>query len=391
MKTANPWTRRVVYVTSVDLVDNPRAHAIQMMKNGRAWHRLADDFELIANLSWDHWCRLSETSLAHYYGLTAPVPVTAYPLQHWEGSANPFLATLYYRLTAWRCRRRGVTLAYCRSYEAAHWLTRQGIPTIMESHGLPQNQQHRQNLPTLCQRASFAALVTITPPLESLFRQQGVAAEKILVLPDGVDLERFTAPMAQPLAKQWAGVSPERPLAVYTGHLYAGRGIEEILHAAARLEQVQFLLVGGLPNDVAQWQQRIDRQRLDNVRLTGHVTNGLLPRYLWAADVLLMPYSTRCPTVDWMSPMKMFEYMAAGRPILASDLPAVRLVLQHGHNGWLVPPDHGDGLARGIAELLAQPERGQRLARQARQDVVPYDWEQRVLKIIDFLPHRPTP
>jgi len=114
-----------------------------------------------------------------------------------------------------------------------------------------------------------------------------------------------------------------------------------------------------------------------------------VPRHLWAGDLLLMPYSTACPTAAWMSPLKMFEYMAAGRPILASDLPAIRAILEPGRTAHLVPPDSGPALAQGVRELLADPVRAANLAAAARAEAVRYSWDQRVADIMAFVRGRP--
>jgi glycosyltransferase involved in cell wall biosynthesis len=231
---------------------------------------------------------------------------------------------------------------------------------------------------------SCLGVVTITPQLAERYQSLGVPAEKIVVAPDGVDLAAFARPLERAEARRRLGLDPARPLAVYAGHLYDGRGVEHILAAAAALPGVDFLLVGGHPPDVARWRERASAAGLGNLILTGFVANGLVPAHLWAGDVLLMPYGTSCPTAEWMSPLKMFEYMAAGRPIVASDLAALRNVLAHGVNAWLAPPDSPQGIIEAVRTLLAQPELAARLAAQARTDVERYSWDNRVARLMEF-------
>ena len=102
-----------------------------------------------------------------------------------------------------------------------------------------------------------------------------------------------------------------------------------------------------------------------------------------------MPYSRRTVapggvTTDWMSPLKMFEYMAAARPIVASDLPALREVLRDRENAVLVEPDNAAALADGLRCLLGDASLAHRLATQARRDVEAYTWENRARIILDF-------
>jgi glycosyltransferase involved in cell wall biosynthesis len=85
------------------------------------------------------------------------------------------------------------------------------------------------------------------------------------------------------------------------------------------------------------------------------------------------------------SPLKLFEYMASGKPIVASDLPAIREVLSHNTNSILVPPDNPEALAGGVRYILENPAMGEKIARQAAVDVLSYTWDERTKKIMDFI------
>lgn len=380
----NAYPGRVAYVATLNLPDNPRAHAIQVMKNAQAWARAVGDFEMITNLGWSDRRRLNPAAVQAYYGLSTPFPIIALPLRSWEERSTPWIREMYYRLAAWRCRLRRVDLIFTRSYRGAAHFLRQGIPTLVESHAPPEETADKTALYQSLDHPLLLGLVTISEPLAERYRAFGLPAAKILVLPDGVDLEQFSRPESPQAAREALGLPVATPLAVYTGHLYPGRGITSILSAAARLPQVHFLLVGGYPADLARRQEQIRAMQLTNITLTGFVANRLLPRYLWAADLLLMPYTPRCPTAEWMSPLKMFEYMAAGRPIIATDLPALKTVLRHGVNALLVPPDADAAMAMAVEALLADPATALRLSEQAASDVIPYSWDRRIARMIDW-------
>ncbi len=114
-----------------------------------------------------------------------------------------------------------------------------------------------------------------------------------------------------------------------------------------------------------------------------------IPQWLFAADVLAMPYAESLETATgedtsgWMSPLKMFEYMAAGRPIVASDLPALREVLRHESNALLAAPGRADSLKEQINRLLADEALAERLSCQARADAEGYTWEKRAETILE--------
>ncbi|MGC8856496.1 MAG: glycosyltransferase, partial [Anaerolineae bacterium] len=165
-----------------------------------------------------------------------------------------------------------------------------------------------------------------------------------------------------------------------------GRGAELFLRLAEDFPQASFVWVGGRADDVETWRQRAIR--LNNVTFTGFVPNGDLPRYLAAADVLLMPYersifgsSGSANSAAVASPMKMFEYMAAGRAILSSDLPVIREVLNE-RNAAFCPPEDETAWRAALGELLSDATRRLTLATQAQQDVRQYTWLARARKIL---------
>lgn len=240
----------------------------------------------------------------------------------------------------------------------------------------------------LVHKPNFVALATISDVLARSYVEAGVPAEKIVVLFDGVDLERFEPAMAKGEARRALGLPEEGNIAVYAGHLYDRRGVEEVLACARMIPDILFMLVGGWEEDVERRKAEVRQRDLSNVQLTGFVLNQHIPTYLAAADVLLMPYSRRDPSKRWRSPMKMFEYMAAGRPIIASDLSAIRQVLKHDVNAWLTPPDNGAALAESVKTLLRDEARAQRLEERAREDAQAYSWDLRAQKILAFAQER---
>jgi len=235
--------------------------------------------------------------------------------------------------------------------------------------------------------------VTISHALERLYVGLGLPPQTVTTAPDGVDVSRFSPPFAPHRSKAEArtalGLPLDKKLVIYTGGLYRGRGLEELIVAAKNLE-AELVIVGGKEAEaMARLKAYAAEQGAANVRFEGHHPPTDIPTYLAAADILAMPYSRRTVapggvTTDWMSPLKMFEYMAAARPILASDLPALREVLRDRENALLVEPDNAGALADGLCCLLNDPAFADRLAAQAQRDVEAYTWENRARGILDF-------
>jgi glycosyltransferase involved in cell wall biosynthesis len=146
-------------------------------------------------------------------------------------------------------------------------------------------------------------------------------------------------------------------------------------------KDVTLLLVGGVPADVERIRELA--RGLPNVRLTGHVEHRLVPSYLAASDVLLASYSSRTPGAFHGSPMKLFEYMGSGRPIVAADFPALRRHLVHERNALIVRRDDARALEAGIARLKEDRGLAKQLAERAADDVRPYSWDARARAILE--------
>ena len=264
---------------------------------------------------------------------------------------------------------------------------------IWEAHDLPQGRLARRALRRLLPRLD--GVVSISHGLaRELAGAGGSATPPVLVAPDGVDLERFTPALSVAEARRRLGLSVDRQIVLYAGHLYDWKGVDTLARAAARLPAAaQVVIVGGTPADRTRFAGWLRREGLtERVRMAGYVPPTQVPTYLAAADVLVLPNSGAVPIAHtYTSPLKLFEYMAAERPIVASDLPALREVLDHDKTAWLVPADSPPALAAGITAILQDPARGRRLAAAAAVAVRRYTWDERaarVLRWMDGLPAR---
>ena len=123
----------------------------------------------------------------------------------------------------------------------------------------------------------------------------------------------------------------------------------------------------------------------DRVELRGHVPYDQVPGVLAGASVALLPLPDEPVARLFTSPLKLFDYMAAGVPIVASDLPALREVLRHEENALLARPGDPDAFADAVRRLLADPALAARLGAQARADVHRYSWDARADALLGFL------
>lgn len=383
-----------------------RANTIQVMKMAQALVLLGHQVHLTS--PGDPPAGLDQNALAQelmrHYGLQEALfsfsefPVTWLP-------ASPSLRRYDYSLRAVRWAQQWkADLFYTRLPQAAALSSRLGIPTIMEIHDLPQGITGPRLVQLFARGKGARRLVVVTQALaEDLTHLLGVEAQAegqpaLIVAPDGVDLSRY-ADLPDPAQARLAlgqsshtslPLSPERFTAGYTGHLYPGRGGNLLLALAERLAEITFLIVGGAPQDVARLRDQARQKKLVNVILTGFVPNSELPLYQAACDILLMPYQRRVQASSggdisrYLSPMKLFEYLACQRPIISSDLPVLQEVLNE-RNAVIVPTAEIDAWEQAIQELRQNPARGQKLAAQARLDASRYTWEARAARILEGL------
>lgn len=224
-------------------------------------------------------------------------------------------------------------------------------------------------------------VITISDALRRrLLGQLPGLERRVWVEHDGVDLGAVHQGMDREGARERLGVRPANgPLVVYTGRAIAGKGVDVLLEAAAHLQSVgaHVLVVGKVYED--DYLSRAP----DNVTFTGFVAPSAVPRYLAAADVLVMPTTEDLAYAAYTSPLKLFEYMATGTPVVASDLPVLREVLTHGENALLYPSRDATALAGAVRRLWSEPTLGHALADRAWRDVQHYGWRARASRILD--------
>ena len=160
--------------------------------------------------------------------------------------------------------------------------------------------------------------------------------------------------------------------------------------AARERPDVKFVCVGGRDFEVEQLSERASALGLTNVELTGRVPHAEVPSYLLAADVLIAPFTedgrdiAGKVIIPFASPIKLFEYMAAGRAVVTSNVGAIPEVLRHEDNALLVSPGSVAELVGAITRLLNDKALAERLGSAARGDAQGYSWESRVARVLDF-------
>jgi glycosyltransferase involved in cell wall biosynthesis len=294
--------------------------------------------------------------------------------------ARSSLWGLYAALSA---RRDHADLYVTVDVDVAFWLTRNGLPTLWECHRVPR-RLGAWEIRALAPRRSLKTVVALTPLTRSELAELGVDESLIIVQGEGVDLRAYEDLPSRSDCRARLGLPAERPIVAYVGRfltLTQQKGIPELIHALARVPAVEgveplLVCVGG-PMHVAEEYRQIARgagTSPDRLLFVDHVPHAEVPLWLRAADVGALVYPSFDHFNRYMSPLKVFEYMAAGLPILATDLPSLAHVLQHRRNAWLIQPGDVEGMADGITALLGDPALRTQLADTGRHDVAQSDW-----------------
>ena len=367
------------------------AHSFSVMKMAQGFAALGCQTQVVTGDSLKAVCRRRKfPDLAAHYGLTRQVPVTwlrpslkAYLTSDTGG--DPLLTQ---RALA-HAKKKALDLVYARSYLLPVLSTQAGIPTVMETHTTLYDHPDLAKIYGVAHLTAFKCLVTIHEDIAREHVKRGVPEEKLLVLEDGVDLERFNVSDSTGAWRRELGLDVDKRYAVYSGHLYQDKGIDMILEAAKLLKHrkdLVFLLVGGFDRDRNVWQKNASNAGLANLQFTGFMPNAKVPGYLKAADCLLLPYRMEMKhtvmDIHTTSPLKLFEYMAAGRPIVATNIPTVAKVLENGRSALLAPPGDIKAFCDAIEKCLDQPETTASLSRSAAQIVQQYSWTSRCQHIL---------
>jgi glycosyltransferase involved in cell wall biosynthesis len=267
---------------------------------------------------------------------------------------------------------------------------------FLEIHKLPAGRFGRKMVFQAARK--IGGVVTVTAHLKEEMVAGGVPDGAVLVAHDGVDLARFDAvrDSRQDLRKR-LGLPPAPFLAGYLGRfrtLDMEKGLGDMIRALAAVRKtrrdVEMCFVGGPLDDVGAYRELASSLGLDPgvLHFFDHVPPSRVPAFQKAFDACLIPFPWTRHFAYNASPMKLFEYMASGNPIIATELPSTMEVLAHEKNALLTPPEEPGALAAAILRLRDDRTLAEKLAARAARDVLDYTWEARAGQILDFVRRR---
>ena len=294
--------------------------------------------------------------------------------------------------TASAVRRSPPDLLYTRDVFTGRLAAKLNIPFVFELHEIHPSGLRDSLFRKLISSSNCKRLIYISYRMKKLTEEKYGSAVTTLdskVAHDAADLKLYDS-RSEPGAFRRELNLPENAFIVgYSGSLFPGRGMEIILHAAQSLPDVTFLIVGGEGHYLSEFKEKVDKSG-GNVLFKGFIPYKNVPRHLLACDVLLMPYQRKVlhrqkkhDTAEYMSPLKMFEYMAAGKAIISSRIPVLEEILHNEENALLVAPDNKQEWIEAISRLKDHPDLAVKLGQNARRDVQGHSWRRRAERIMD--------
>ncbi len=374
---------KIAYVSNA-LIPSRSANSIHVMRMCQAFAKEGHDISLIAPAYPKRYYDQDVKDLFKYYDVSKIFGLFKLSCPYSSHFVTYLISTLIYsRKIGTLLKSLQPDLVYGRYLPGCCLAAQKGYHTIYEAHGLVWESTLEGILfKKFITYNSFCFVTVISDALKKRYlTYTNLSDEQLIVAHDGadqLDLDKKTA--------QWPG-RKSKPQVGYFGSLYAGRGIEIILNVASRLPDVDFHIVGGSREDVARLRPQASAK---NILFHGYVSPGEIHTYRNCCDILLAPYGNKVAvfgnsgnTSSFMSPLKIFEYMATKKAMVVSDLPVLREVL-HENNALFVPPDNIEKWQEAIEELVHDTAKREKLAARAYEDFKQnYTWRKRAEHLIN--------
>lgn len=363
---------KLIYIANVCL-PGTWAHSLQIMKMCEALALNGLEVELMSGMK-----RAGEADIFSYYNIKTKFKITKIPYfdlsAKGSGKINFLTRSLSFLAFAKLYTAfRQYDILYFRSPWAG-WFFKN---FYLEVHQLPPRIKKWHKLAY----KKAKKIIVLTKFLKQELIAAGVDEAKIVIAPDAVDLEVFQINITKDEARRQLSLPVDKKIIAYCGNFYFHdwKGVDILLESLRYLDGLFCVLVGGNQAESAEIKRRY---KADSLLVTGRKTHNEVPFYLKAADILILPNKKGDATSEYYtSPLKLFEYMASGRPIVASDLPSIREILSE-KNAVLVEPNNPASLAEGVKKVLADNALAEKITGQALADAENYTWRKRAKKII---------
>jgi len=384
---------RIIYITKARL-PTEKAYGTSMVKTCEALAKIGADVEILVPKCGN---KKAPNDVFSYYAVDKIFKVRYLPIfdlisMGWRGGFWVNHISFLFSILLRNLGNKQKCIILARDELAAFFLKLKGYRVFYDMHGFPERK--RWFWKQMLWRVD-GIIATNKWKVEQCVMLFGIPREKMIIAPNGFDPALFEFHESKQEERYKLGLPHDKKIVMYTGHLYDWKGAGTLLetahlyHKSNTTSKVLFVFVGGTGKELDDFRKKA--RGLKNVFILGHKPYVEIPRYLKAADVLVLPNSRVSKSARFAvysrndtSPIKLFEYMASGTPIVASDLPSIREIVNEA-SVVFVSPDDSSAFNKGIEKMLYGGESAKRIAAQARQYSLKYTWDKRAECIIQFM------
>jgi glycosyltransferase involved in cell wall biosynthesis len=328
--------------------------------------------------------RKPDDQLAKIYNLeeklkVADLPVP-WPIDFWDSkwtSASTIVSKYYLPIHLLKSTK----IVHSRDWNFVKAAIKNGIPAIYEQH----HHEDKKFESEIVRNPLFQIAVTVADTVRNSMIENEMPPEKVIMLHNGFNqlfLVRETAAAHNWRQQLLAG--DRQHLAVYAGGLYPFKGVDMLVDVAQELPEVQFAIAGGDSSQVIAYQQLARDKQVNNIKFLGYLPQNQLASLLQAADVLTHPH---CLTeaATFTSPLKFFDYMASGTPIVATEIASLMEFKAGNIAAIWCEPDNPHQFAQSIRDSLAKYPRRLEGYAETLDFVKQFSWENRIEKILSYV------
>ncbi len=312
--------------------------------------------------------RKPDEQLAKIYNIQENLKVAdlpmPWPIDLWDNkwtSSSTIVSKYYLPMHL----RKSTQIVHSRDWNFVKAAIKNGIPAIYEQH----HHENKKFEPEIVRNPLFQIAVTVADTVRESMMQNGMPPEKVIMLHNGFNHLFFARKTAA--SQNWRQqllTDGREYLAVYAGGLYPFKGVDMLVDVAKELSGVQFAIAGGTESQVTAYQKLAKSQQVNNIKFIGYLPQHQLASLLQAADVLTHPH---CCTeaATFTSPLKFFDYMASGTPIVATEIPSLR-----------------EFKSGNIAATWCEPDNPYEFAQSIQSSLIKYPWKvEGYAETIDFV------
>lgn len=375
---------KLFYLTNLRL-PTEKAHGFQIMKTAEAFGLLGVNVEMVVPRRKNYIQKtFQEFYRLKYYPSVYWLTNTFGIVEYFSKRSYFFLQRISFGMQAFffAITKKDIVI-YSRDLLLSFFLSLAGKKVVYEDH------EPKKKLRSLYAflLAHISKKVVVSEHLLTLYQQMGINSLTYIFAPNGVDIDLFTKTKSDhSIWNKHFSIPVGTSVVLYVGHFYAWKGVYTLLDAASLIDNSAVVLIGGTPEDFSKVAQYISEKKINNVYLHPFVPQYEIVPFITSADILVLPNTAKEErSLKYTTPIKLFEYMASGTPIVASNIPSITSYLRDGENALLVRPDDPEDLAKKINFLCSTPEIGKKIANTALLHSAQWSWEKRAKKILSFI------